>query len=418
MKVISAVGGIRDGAQVKIEVPMGPIGIPWSLTHQDYQANIQFKDRQISGPFRSWCHTHRFKEVTPSSSQLSDEIEYELPLPPFGEIFGGAFTRLKLERLFRFRHAITHNDLSVIERYKDKFDRPQKILVSGASGFVGSALTAFLSCAGHTVARLVRQKPKDELEIFWNPAEGILERESIEGFDYIIHLSGENVAQRWTPEVKRKILESRVFSTRLLGQKISELSKKPKAFICASAIGYYGERGDTLLDEESSKGDGFLADVCQQWEEAAAVPIKSGVRTVFGRVGVVLSPLGGALAKMILPFKLGLGGPMGKGAHYMSWIALDDIVHALYHCLTTELQGPVNLTAPQPTTNKELSTALGKALHRPSFLPTPLFPLRLVYGELVDEALMVSIRARPSQLLHSGFRFTFDTLESCLSHFL
>ena len=294
-----------------------------------------------------------------------------------------------------------------------------KILVSGASGLLGSALTQHLSQAGHTVLHLVRHKQDDARDqVLYDIAAGTIEMELLEGLDAIVHLGGASIAKhRWSQEVKDNIRFSRVRSTELLVNALSELSAPPKTFLCASAIGYYGSRGDAELTEEATPGEGFLAEVCQDWEAAAQPAREHGVRVVNMRMGMVLSRRDGALARMLLPFRLGLGGVIGNGLQYMSWIDIDDLVRAIEFLLADPtLQGPVNLVAPSPVTNRTFTKILGRALHRPTLLPLPAFMVKLIFGQMGESLLLDSARVLPKKLEGAGFRFDYATLEDALRH--
>ncbi len=294
-----------------------------------------------------------------------------------------------------------------------------RIAVTGASGMVGSALTPFLTTGGHEVLRLVRREPGAG-EIGWNPAEGRLEAADLEGLDAVVHLAGENIASgRWTSRQKQKIRESRVQGTRLLAETLARLERPPKVLVSASAIGFYGDRGDEVLDEQSSPGDNFLASVAKEWEDATSPASEAGIRVVCTRFGVILSPKGGALAKMLTPFRLGAGGNVGSGKQYWSWIALDDVVGAVHHALMTEeLRGPVNVVAPEPLTNAEFTKVLGKVLHRPTILPVPAPAARLALGQMADELLLASARVEPARLRESGYEYRYPELEQALRHLL
>lgn len=294
------------------------------------------------------------------------------------------------------------------------------IVVSGSTGFVGSALVPFLTDAGHRVTRLVRSQPQPgEAAIRWDPAASTMDAARLEGLDAVVHLAGESVIGRWTPEKKTAIRDSRVRGTRLLADTLAKLSKPPRAFVCASAIGYYGDRGNELLTERSAPGKGFLADVGRAWEEAATTAAGRGIRVVHVRIGTVLSATGGALAKMLPPFRLGLGGRLGSGHQYMSWIALDDLLGVVLHAVTIEdLRGPVNAVSPHPVTNREFTRALGRALGRPAFLPVPAFAVRLLFGEMGEELLLASARVEPARLLSTGYRFRYPQIHDALRHAL
>ncbi len=296
-----------------------------------------------------------------------------------------------------------------------------KILVSGSSGLIGRALCPFLIKNNCKVVRLVR-KPVQQVEdtVFWYPEYGILDESNLVGSDVIVHLAGEPIAGgRWTEEKKRAIYNSRINSTKLLVEKISKLPTPPKVFICASAIGYYGDRGDEILTEESSPGEGFLAKTAYDWEEAAKPLQKIGVRVVNLRIGIVLSLEGGALRLMLLPFKLGLGGKIGSGKQYWSWIAIDDLIYIIYEAIiNSTLTGPINAVSPESVTNYEFTKILGKLLKRPTFLPLPSFMVKLLFGEMGKELLLSSTRVEPKKLMSAGYKFHFPQLEIALRHIL
>lgn len=294
-----------------------------------------------------------------------------------------------------------------------------KILVSGSTGLIGSELVSSLSHQGDQVARLVRRTPASG-EIQWDMAAGTIEANKLEGFDAVVHLAGDPIAAgRWTPEKKARIRDSRVVGTRLLAESLARLIKPPKVFACASAIGYYGDRGNELLREESPPGRGFLAATCQEWEAASEPAAQRGIRVVHLRFGIVMSPKGGALSMMLLPFRMGLGGKLGSGRQTMSWVSIEDAVGAIHHALTTEiLRGPVNGVAPNPVTNLEFTRILGKVLRRPTIFPVPGFAARLAFGEMADEALLASARVDPARLKETGYRFRHPDLETALRDLL
>ncbi|WP_163336564.1 TIGR01777 family oxidoreductase [Desulfopila sp. IMCC35008] len=292
-----------------------------------------------------------------------------------------------------------------------------RTLISGCTGLVGSALIESLHSAGHDIRCLKRNKDAS-LSTFWDTRDLFSEDDDSQPFNHVIHLAGENVANgRWSTTRKKAILESRVEGTRQLVQYLATLKTPPETLLCASAVGFYGSRGDELLNEHSGLGGGFLADVCKQWEKEAKKAKEFGTRVVHLRFGMVLSPKGGALHKMLPPFKAGLGGPIGKGTGYMSWISIRDITKIVEFLINTpSVNGPVNVVSPTPVTNREFTENLAKVLHRPARLPAPPFMLRLLFGEMADEMLLSSTRAKPEKLLASGYEFKDTNLEDVLKY--
>ena len=296
-----------------------------------------------------------------------------------------------------------------------------KILVTGSHGLVGSALVSSLVEDGHEVVRLVRKESHfGAAEIEWHPEQGVIDAPRLDGLDAVFHLAGESIASgRWTDEKKRSIRDSRVKGTRLLSETFARLSQRPSVLVCASAIGYYGNRGDELLTEQSGPGNDFLASVCVEWEEATQPAVEKGIRTVNARFGIILDRKGGALAKMLTPFRMGIGGRVGDGRQWMSWIALDDVVAGLkFLLLDSAAKGPVNFVAPNPVTNAEFTSTLGRVLSRPTFFPVPAFGARLAFGEMADALLLSSQRVEPAVLEDKGFPFYWPTLEPALQHLL
>lgn len=293
-----------------------------------------------------------------------------------------------------------------------------RILVSGVSGPIGAALLPSLKSSGWTVVRLVRGQAGNADQIPWDPAKPIRAK-SVSGFDAVIHLAGETIFGRWTAAKKAKIRDSRVLGTQHLAQALAETNEKPQIFICGSAIGYYGDRGDEALSEESAPGAGFLAEVCQEWEEATTPAVQADIRTVHLRTGIVLSPKGGALGAMLLPFKLGLGGRTGNGQQWMSWIDVRDMVGGIHHVLKNELiQGPVNMVAPKPVRNAEFAATLANVLSRPAIFPMPAFAARTLFGEMGEGLLLSSQRVDPAKLIASGYPFRYSELRASLESIL
>jgi len=300
--------------------------------------------------------------------------------------------------------------------------RAWTVAVTGASGLVGSALVTGLTSAGHRVVRVVRGAGAASVAgqrlARWDPESGALEPSALAGADAVVHLAGESVAGgRWTEAKKRRIRSTRVDVTRRLAEALPRLERPPRLLVSASAVGYYGDRGSEILREDSSPGPGFLAEVCREWEAATDPAARAGIRVVRLRIGMVLSRRGGALGAMLTPFRLGAGGPVGSGAQWVSWIAIDDLVGAILHALATEsLAGPVNAVAPEPVTNRELARTLGRVLRRPALLPLPAVAARLLFGQMADELLLASARVEPARLRATGFTFRHARLEDALRH--
>jgi uncharacterized protein len=290
-----------------------------------------------------------------------------------------------------------------------------RIAITGAGGLIGNALRARLTNDGHEVIRIGRYNKRNPPDVRWSVLHAQLNPTPLEGLDAVVHLAGEPIVGKWTHAKKQAIRDSRVDGTRLLASTLAALRRKPKVLISASAIGYYGDRGDDVMDESSAIGGGFLPDVSRDWEAAAQPAADAGIRVVHPRLGVVLSKIGGALKQMLPIFKLGLGGPLGSGAHWMSWIGLDDTAGAILHLIQNDsVSGPVNLVAPKPVTNREFTRTLASKLRRPAVFPAPRFALRLAFGELADAALLASQRVQPGVLEQSGYTFAHPTLEAAL----
>lgn len=295
-----------------------------------------------------------------------------------------------------------------------------RIAVTGSTGLVGSALCPLLTSNGHEIVRLVRGEAKSGDEVVWDPQGDDTDVAALEGIDAVVHLAGENIAGgRWNEKMKEKIRNSRVDGTRNLSQALVKMATPPKTMVCASAIGYYGDCGDELLSESAPPADTFLANVVKDWEAAAQPAADAGIRVVNLRIGVILSKEGGALAKMLTPFKLGVGGKVGSGKQHWSWIALDDVVGVIHHALQTEsLEGPFNTVSPQPVTNLEFTKTLGRVLGRPTIFPMPAFAAKLALGEMAEELLLASTRVDATRLLDSGYQFQYAELEPALRHLL
>lgn len=292
------------------------------------------------------------------------------------------------------------------------------VLVTGSHGFIGGALIPRLRADGHRVLRLVRGEAEGVDDVRWDPDAATIDADRLDGIGAVVHLAGAGIGdKKWTPERKQLVLESRTRGTGLLARTLAELTHRPAVLVSGSAVGYYGNRGDEVLTEESGPGDDFTAEVVQAWEAATQPAEDAGIRVVKIRTGIVLAPHGGVLKRLLLPFKLGLGGRAGSGRQYMSWITLDDEVGAIVHAIGSDtLRGPVNLTAPDPVTNAEFTAALGRAVHRPTLIPTPLAPLKVVYGsELVQSLLVDGQRVSSAKLVADGYRFEHRELDGALA---
>jgi uncharacterized protein (TIGR01777 family) len=411
--------GIEAGATLTMRMPiLGPVGITWRALHEAPHGYRGFRDVQASGPFNRWEHDHMFESSSSETTRLVDRVSYRLPLWPVAQPVAGWAVRSMIERMFAYRHEVTRADLA---RHAEVAERGSlRVAITGATGMVGDALAAFLTTGGHQVLRLVRGAPKAPDEVRWDPSGGAWDASPLEGCDAIIHLAGENIAaRRWTATHKARVLASRVEGTRSLVAAIGRLTRKPRVLLSASAIGYYGAYRPEAVREDAAPGDDFMAEVCREWEAEAEKAVSLGLRVAEMRIGVVLSPAGGALAKMLPAFQFGAGGPVGNGRQKMSWVSLDDVLYAIHFLLMNEeASGAFNLTAPNPSDSATFAKTLGRVLHRPSFLPLPAFAVRAAFGEMGEALLLGSIDARPERLEALGFRFEHPDLESALRHVL
>lgn len=402
MRIIERSGGIAPGARTIFRGWIGPVPFTWIAEHVEHEGH-GFTDVMRRGPLRAWTHVHRF-EATPTGSRLTDEITLDVPAP--------SIARTRIERevaaLLRYRHTVTGDDLM------DPGHAPLRIAITGARGLIGSRLSARLRIRGHDVIPLVRRTPAHG-EVRWNP-EGAWDASPLEGIDAVVHLAGESIGARlrWTDETKRRILESRRQGTASLAEGLAGLRAPPGALVSASAVGIYGDRGDERLTESSPPGDGFLADVCRHWEAAADPARAAGIRVAHPRIGYVIAAKSGAIKPLVWLTLLGAGGPLGGGRHRMAWISLHDVTRALEFLVTEPIEGPVNVTGPDPVPQRGLARALGQLLHRPALLPAPGWAIRLILGELGDE-LLKSQRAMPERLRAAGFRFRHDALRAALA---
>ncbi len=419
LEVIERTGGIEKGAEVVLGMKAGPIPYKWHAKHIVFEENRCFADTQTKGPFSEWTHYHSFKAYGKTQSILEDKIEFALPFHPLGNMFAGRIIEKKLGRIFKYRHHTTIEDLKCHLSVKD--NPPLTILVSGASGLIGRTLVSFLTTGGHRVVKLVRKPPDPKKdEVFWDPMSGVCEADRLDKIDAVIHLAGDNIGKgRWNRNKKKEIMDSRVKGTALVAETVSKLKNPPETFICASAIGYYGDRGDKILTEHDGPGFDFISKVCKKWEASAEPAVSKGIRTVFLRIGVVLSPSGGALEKMLVPFRLGLGGKTGHGSQYISWIGIDDVIGAVHHVLFNDtISGAVNIVSPEPVTNAVFAKKLGNILSRPAVCKIPEWAVAMVFGEMGRELLLSGTRVHPGKLMETGYQFRHPGIQNVLSHLL
>ena len=416
VEVVSREGGIRDG-RVTLRVSRGPIKLTWRLRHEAFSPGRQFVDLQEEGPFAHWRHVHRFEDA-PGGSVMHDEIEWQPPLGPAGEVIAVPLLERDLGRAFRFRHTRLAQDLAMHARYAE---RPRlRVAISGARGLVGSALGHLLTTGGHTVLPMVRKETRRTAgeQILFDIEGGRIDEEALRSVDAVVHLAGEPIqGLRWTEAKKRAILESRVRGTELLSRTMAQLRGGPETLVMASAVGIYGDRGDAILDESAGRGRGFLADVVEAWEGATRRAEGSGLRVVKVRLGVVLSPAGGALAAMLPAFRSGVGGRIGNGRQYMPWIDIDDATGIFHHALMEpSVRGVLHAVSPHPVPNSTFTSALGRVLNRPTLIPVPSLGVRALFGEMGRELLLKGQRVRPSRTLETGYAFRFEGLEASLRH--
>jgi len=416
------------GTEVVIRNSLLGIPVRWHARHTELQPPESFQDIQLSGPFKTWIHDHVFEATSSTHSILHDRIQYETKFGILGSI-GLPIVRNKLTGMFAYRHSTTKADLK-LQSFLNPFvgDRVLRIGVTGSTGMIGRRLVDLLSVMGHRAIRILRPSSQDRKEDFpssaktvvWRPEEGFSDEDSMQNLDAVIHLAGQGIASsRWSEAVKNSIRESRTTGTQALVRDLCKLAEPPKAFVCASGVGIYGHRGPEVLDETASSGTDFLATLAQDWESAAMQFERFGNRVAIGRLGIALHPRQGALAKLLTPFQLGVGGPVGSGDQYWSWIHVDDAAAAfLYLAINPNCTGPYNLVAPEQTDNRIFSKILGSVLHRPSFFPAPAFALRILLGEMADAMLLASTRATPSRLLSEKFPFRASRLEDALRQLL
>jgi uncharacterized protein len=417
--VLERSGGISDGARTAVFMRLGPVRFRWVAVHRDYEEGRRFVDEQVQGPFSHWIHEHRFEPDGPAATRYTDRIEFG---PPFGTVGAAAarwLARPRAQRLLAYRHATLRDDLAAHARQRA---RPRlRVAVTGATGLIGSALVPFLTTGGHEVIAVSRRRGLRGA-LHWDPAAGVIDHAGLEGMDAVVHLAGETVGTRWSEHRKRRIRESRVEGTMFLAEALASLRRPPRVLVSASAMGVYGDRGEEVLTEDAlpeGAPTDFFVELGRDWEGAADPASAAGIRVVNPRFGLVLTPAGGALGRMLPAFLLGVGGPLGSGRQWVSWISIDDAVGVIHHALfTEELAGPVNAVAPAPVTSRTFAATLGHVLKRPALLPAPAPALKLLFGEMANTALLSSQRLSPARLLGSGYTFRHPTLEVALRHVL
>ena len=412
--VLSKHGGIRPGGRAEMRMHLGPFPYRWAARHVEDRPGVMFRDIQEKGPFSSWSHSHFFTD-TAAGSLLEDRIAFSLPAHALLPGLVKKQVHRILERVFRYRHATLREDLIL---HASCSKTPLRILVTGASGVLGRALLPLLTTGGHQVWTLVRHRPAlEKNEVYWDPLGGVIDTQNLPpDLDGVIHLAGEYIGlNRWSEEKKRKVVDSRTMGTSLLAKTLGALPVPPKVFLSASAVGYYGENRQQGLDEDTAPGGHFISRICDLWEKSAAPAQDAGIRTVLLRIGVVLTPRGGALRQLLGASPVGIFRSFGKGDQYVSWIGLDDTLGALLHCLANStLNGPVNIAAPAPVTNREMMQTVARVLGRPLFPPLPAWLLKTLYGQMATEILLSGCHVSTAKLTASGFQFRHPEMEGLL----
>ncbi len=419
LTVKSQEGSIRDGAISTFKVILGPIGFKWTAAHFGYLQDRQFQDKMVKGPFQSWIHTHSFMPYKIGHCIMEDKIAYS---PPFGKLGPMLFNNTiqnNLNQLFQYRHRILTNDINLWKLAGKS--KGQRILITGSHGLIGSSLIPLLTAAGeHKITRLARHPSSRNYthshSIVWDPSEDKVNVKELEGFDVVVHLAGENIFGRWTDSKKQRIRESRINNTRLLCDSLIKLANPPSTLICASATGFYGNQGNKVLTEESKPGSGYLSDVCRKWEESTETARDAGIRVVNTRFGVVLTPNGGMLQKLLALSTFGIGLTLGDENQYISWVSIEDVIGSIfYSIINSSIRGPVNVVSPNPVTNQEFLKTLARIVKSRILLPISQKLARVMLGELADAILTSSALVIPNKLTSSaGYRFVNQDLEDAL----
>jgi len=404
-KLIGGGSSQKSGSKTILRIGKAPFHVDWVIQYEAVSDRGEFVHKLNIGPLR-YCRHTRSVESVEGGCVVKDKVEYKLPI-----FISKRSMQKKIYRVFSFVHQRIKNDLLVFYRYDTK---PLKVLLSGSSGLVGRALSSFLQSQGHDVWSLKRGDSDVKNKIIgWNPSKDEMDPQSIDGFDAVVHLAGENIGVKaWTQDQKDNIFKSRCRDTWLLSKTMSRCKNHPKVFVCASAIGFYGDCGQEIVNEDSPPGKDFLADLCVKWEEAARVLSSKDVRCVQTRFGLILDPQGGVLSQILPVFRMCLGGRLGSGSQVYSWVALDDVIYAIYHCIKNEnLSGPVNIVSTSPTCQKTFASMLAKALHKGCFMPIPSFFLKIVLGERADALILRSTNVEPLRLKQSGYEFIYEDLQ-------
>jgi uncharacterized protein (TIGR01777 family) len=414
LRVIEEQGTMEDG-RLTFEVGRGPAHLRWAAEMHGSREALQFMDRQVQGPFAAWEHTHRFVPLDEDRSELLDHVEYRLPAGQIAGLAGEGPARKQLARLFAFRHQRTRRDLERHGRWRES--PRMTVAVAGASGLIGSALSVFLTTAGHRVVRLVRGEATGPDQVTWDPVAGRLDTAALAGVDAIVNAAGESLLGVWTPGKRAAILASRTQTTGTLARAAAAMDPPPSVFVSNSGVNAYGFSHDEELTEDSPLGEGFLAGVVRAWEQAADPAREAGVRVVHTRLAPVMTAAGGTLATMLPVFRAGLGGTLGDGSQWWSWVALDDVLAAVEWALHDDgLSGAVNVAAPLPITNAQFTQALARVLHRPAALKVPRAVLEHALGDMGREMMLVSLRVRPERLQERGFAFGFPDATTALRY--
>lgn len=419
---------LKAGSEVVIRNSLFGLPIRWRARHTELREPESFQDIQLSGPFKSWIHDHVFESNGSGHSILHDRIEFETKFGALGTL-GLPLVRSKLSAMFEYRHLTTQADLRFQNFLRQHIaGRTLRVGVTGSTGLIGRRLVDMLSVLGHQAIRILRPTSNDRAidyplssrAVVWRPGNGFSEESSMNNLDAVIHLAGKGIAStRWSDSAKQSIRNSRIEGTQALVRDLCKLDLPPKGFVCASGVGIYGDRDSEVLEETAEIGSGFLADLARDWEYSAMEFEKSGNRVAIGRLGIALHPQQGALSKLLLPFRLGLGGPIGNGRQFWSWIHVDDAAAGfLYLAANPKCTGVYNLVAPEQTDNRTFSKTLAKVINRPSLLPVPTIAVRLLLGEMADAMLLASTRANCRRLIDERFPFRATRLEDCLRHIL